>query len=199
MLSSSATLFSKKPTLPIPASALTMEFFTQADLEPLAIVARATYKETYPGFTPKELDELFGEFFRQKILNEDLPNKNCVVLLMKDAGKIIGYAKLYFGKDIPLLDKLYLLKSHHGQGLGRSLLLRCFKICSERGHNQLNLNAYKENLQAIQFYEAHGFSKQEKPVDYVNPANGQIAVGSNIEMLCNDVNKQLTYKRYQCH
>ena len=195
MLSNSALFFAPNPQIQ-PENPV-IEYFKKFDIDQLATVARATYKETYPSFTEDELDALFGEFFRNKILNDDLPNINSALLAMKQAGKVIGYARLYFDKEAPYLDKLYLMKSHHGQGLGRALLFRCFEICRERGCNQLNLQAYKENIYAIDFYKRQGFNQVGDPVDYVNPASGQVYIGTNIKMQCEDVGKQLELRRFQ--
>lgn len=192
MLSNSATFFTgheskKNHSL----NEITIEAFNKDDIEQLSLIAKTTRHETYPGYTPEKLELMYGDYFRNQILNHELNNSDCIILVIKDESKIFGYAKLLFDKDIPVLDKLYLLKSHQGQGHGSALLFRCFEITCERGFNQMWLEAYRKNIKALEFYEKHGFQRLDTPVSFVNAATEEIHTNSDIAMKCDDIAKQL--------
>lgn len=46
--------------------------------------------------------------------------------ICEDEGEAVGYARVYRSTDMEELTELMVLPSHHGRGIGRSLLQRCF-------------------------------------------------------------------------
>ena len=79
-------------------------------------------------------------------------------------GEPVGYVKLGPLK-LPvepegpalLLDQLYILKEHHGAGIGHGLMDWTLEEAQRRGARQLFLTVYVENHRALRFYDRYGF------------------------------------------
>lgn len=46
--------------------------------------------------------------------------------ICEDRGRAVGYARVHRGADVEQLTELMVLPTHHGRGIGRALLERCF-------------------------------------------------------------------------
>ena len=55
------------------------------------------------------------------------------------------------------LDQIYILKSHHGAGIGRELLEWTIGEARRRGAAELYLTVFVENHRAWRLYESYGF------------------------------------------
>lgn len=98
-----------------------------------------------------------------------------LVSLEEYAQKLTKYAEIYFAKfeenNIGLLalynndlltrtayiSSIGVLSSFHGRGIGRMLIARAFASCQKSGMTNIRLEVSKENIDAICFYQKHGF------------------------------------------
>lgn len=163
------------------------------DIPALAALAKKTYEESYHGsiFTPELFDFKFGDNYINNILPAELKNPNIHYLVCKHANKLIGYAKMDFTDGGAYLDKLYLLKTYQGQGLGKLLLLRCFEETEKRGKTSMTLSAFEFNQRAIQFYESFGFHQQGEHHRHVHVMTGEETQEYYIDMKCDNLSAQL--------
>lgn len=163
---------------------------TVSDQLELSMLAKMTYKETYPTtFTDEELETYFGALYQKK-LPQEFADPHIHYLVYENNNRLIGYAKLIHRENYTFLDKLYLLKAHQGAGLGKKMLIEVYQQALAHGHNEMRLRtAWDEKNNAIAFYEKHGFKQGEK-VNYVTPT-GKVTEFYDVEMTCDDISAAL--------
>ena len=84
-----------------------------------------------------------------------------------DDGKPVGYFKVNYGtaQTVPGLsdglevEQLYVLASHHGQGLGGQLLDLATEKARERGLTYVWLGVWEHNTNAISLYRHRGYKE----------------------------------------
>jgi len=92
-----------------------------ADIPELAQLHVTTWNATYPDVRHKPTYEIREQQWRQAF-EETNPNWFCLVIENQNK-RLVGFAKGKKEKDgSGNLNKIYLLKEYHGQGLGRFLL-----------------------------------------------------------------------------
>ena len=120
------------------------------EAQALAEVHRAADWETYaPLFGPaaKRIDaEATLERWREALARGD------IVLAAIDTDRVVGVAHI----EGDLLRALYLLASHHRQGVGRRLLTTALALAAARGLTSVRFNVVENNDRAVAFYEALG-------------------------------------------
>jgi len=63
------------------------------------------------------------------------------------------------GPDTFELERIYVRNTHKGHGLGRFMVEQAIKMAIQRGKKQLWVGVWEKNLDAIEFYKRHGFTK----------------------------------------
>ena len=133
---------------------------TEGDLEAKARLHVACWNETYTGLLPatwlQENITYEGILARQQRIGWER------VLLACDGNKPVGFAS-WEPETRPWADRpgasevssLYLLRSHQGRGVGRTLMEAALARCP---HPEVVLLALETNARAIGFYEHLGFS-----------------------------------------
>lgn len=106
---------------------------------------------------------MLGRMYSLPTLRADLYVRNICFVRLLVGGWMSGFAACgpMDGPVTYLLHKLYLLPELHGRGLGRWLLGRCEADATELGARQPKLRVNKQNLQAITFYQRHGYRSLE--------------------------------------
>jgi ribosomal protein S18 acetylase RimI-like enzyme len=136
----------------------------EADLPGIAALARVIWHAHYPGIISREqIEFMLGRMYSLPTLRDDLCVRNICFVRLLVGGRMSGFAA-YGPMDGPatfLLHKLYLLPELHGRGLGRRLLEHCEADATKSGARQLKLRVNKQNLQAITFYQRHGYRSCE--------------------------------------
>ena len=81
------------------------------------------------------------------------------VLIERRNGRIVGFLRYAIGKREPVgrFQQIYVIPEHRGQGIGSKLLRQFEEICRKQGMKTIRLKTAQTNLQAINFYEKHGF------------------------------------------
>jgi len=92
-------------------------------------------------------------------------NPNAICLITESEGKAIGYIAAgpkEFGYRLSKyleIENMGVSPKHRSQGIGLKLIKECLKVAKERGFQKAYVNAYSENVGAINFYEKNGFNK----------------------------------------
>lgn len=144
----------------------------------LETLMRATLTETLGYlYTPADLASYLDSAYAPAQLAKEVSDpRNYWQLVLDDAGAPAGYlqcvpAQLPHPELRPDRDgeiqRIYLLKSHQGTGLGRTLMERALKHLGERyGNAPQWLGVFSGNLHAQGFYRRFGF---EKAGEYLFP------------------------------
>lgn len=129
-------------------------------------IACQTFKETYAAYnTVEDMNAYLKEHFNETSLKCSLSDKQTLFYLAKDKDIIVGYIKTNFkpipndslqGKGIEL-ERIYVLKSYIGSGLGLLLLQKAIAVAAENQCDYLWLGVWEHNPRAINFYNKNGF------------------------------------------
>lgn len=136
------------------------------DLDKLRSISRTTFTETFAHMNSAEnMRKYLEEDLSIEKLTSELNNRHSIFCLAAEQGETIGYLKL---NEAPAqsdihdtqsleIERIYLLRSHHGTGEGKELLDHAFSIAREKKKHYVWLGVWEENRRAIAFYRKHGF------------------------------------------
>lgn len=83
--------------------------------------------------------------------------------------KVIGTVAIRdVGKDTAKLNRMFVLKEHHGKGVGQKLLDQAISFAKEHGFKEVILNTHLNMNRAHHFYEKNGFKKVGQTEDKYN-------------------------------
>lgn len=136
---------------------ITIRRATSADLDAVRYVGFSTWPATYgptcgPSFVVKGLDE----WWNPKALAFSL--EHGMFFLAEEDGNVVGVSEYGFLEAGVVLWKLYVVPSHHGQGIGSRLLAEVAQVARERG-SDLITECEAHNQRAIAFYSSRGFEQ----------------------------------------
>ncbi|MCC6536441.1 MAG: GNAT family N-acetyltransferase [Bryobacterales bacterium] len=90
------------------------------------------------------------------------------VLIARQGAEIAAYAavthcfSLEFGGPFALLDEIFVLPAHRGQGLGQTLIQAVFDECRAQGFAAIRLEVEHENERAFAVYRKLGFAPHQR-------------------------------------
>jgi putative acetyltransferase len=116
-------------------------------------------------WAPAVIDRERVETFRRWIER----GEEMIVVAVEAAGQIIG-----FGSIVPANSELravYVAAAYGGQGVGGALLARLEELARDAGLAELRMDA---SINAVPFYEAHGFISLERG-EHPMPSGGRMA------------------------
>lgn len=155
---------------------------SQDTLETYIEVGIASYHQHYLHLWKDENPAPYLENnFRRELVEQDLKNINLNHLLIKDNHEVIGILKIvknapvaqYKAEEAMLLEKIYLLASYTGQGLGKKSLQFAIDLATVSGKKVLWLDTMKKG-RALDFYLDLGFHIiGEKDLSYPSVLNDQ--------------------------
>ncbi len=134
----------------------------------LAALKADTFSETYGAANdPVELAAHLARAFAVDAVSAELLDPGCDTTWVLDAGKPVGYVKVNYGtaQTVPgfsdglEVEQVYVLASHHGQGLGGQLLDLATGKARERGLTYLWLGVWEHNSNAISLYRHRGYEE----------------------------------------
>lgn len=126
------------------------------DIKAVQSVARESWKTTYTGIIPMEIQETFlRSAYSDGMMHKRLEVSSLYVAEVK--GEIVGFANFSTVKQggIAELGAIYLLSEYHGEGIGTALLQEGIKNLT--GAQSLIADVEKENKSGVNFYHAKGF------------------------------------------
>ena len=141
---------------------------TITDDQALTKLSALTMREAFgPPLNPIEwVDAYIAEEMTQSIIEQELIDPHSIFFVMEsETGGLVGYAKLR-QKAPPRqmrprkaleIQRIYLLQSQIGGGLGQMLINHCLAFAKKQGYQAVYLGVWEHNQRAIQFYERQGF------------------------------------------
>jgi ribosomal protein S18 acetylase RimI-like enzyme len=143
-----------------------------ADLGALAAVAAATFPLACPpSVTPDNIAAFVAENLSEDRFGDYLADPDRIVLVARDADRIVGYAMLIRGEPtdddvaraVPQrpaleLSKVYVLPERHGVGAAAALMSAALSRAGELGVSCVWLGVNQLNRRAQRFYTKHGFA-----------------------------------------
>jgi diamine N-acetyltransferase len=136
------------------------------DAEALSAIGRATFTETFSHlYPPEHLAAFLAEAHSVARARADLANPAKAVWLVEAGAETVGYAlagpcKLPHAEVTPAcgeLDRIYILATHHGGGLGSRLLDQALAWLEREGPRRLWIGVWSGNLGAQRLYARRGF------------------------------------------
>lgn len=138
-----------------------------ADLPEVARLADRIWREHYPGIIPmRQIDYMLERGYSIARLSRFLSETGAGLAIASVGGARVGFAA--WERDGPgttKLDKLYVLASAHGRGVGRTLVGHVEAAALADGSATLTLRVNKQNASSIAFYRAVGFGVDAETVE----------------------------------
>jgi GNAT superfamily N-acetyltransferase len=66
-------------------------------------------------------------------------------------------SNVWYRGSVALLDEMYVAPGHRGEGLGSQIMGLILDTCRDRGVALIEINVDEEDVDAMRFYERHGF------------------------------------------
>jgi len=146
-----------------------------ADAETLAPLAVIIFNDAFaanPLNKPEDMRLYISEAFSVEQTRRELAETDSIFFIAEMAGEMIGYAKLkerstedcVTGENPIELQRLYVAKDFHGQGIADKLMNECFAVAAEKKYQTMWLGVWEYNFRAQKFYEKLGFRQVGKHV-----------------------------------
>ncbi|MGB3526197.1 MAG: N-acetyltransferase [Flavobacteriales bacterium] len=142
-----------------------------ADLSQLQLLGRNTFAETFAdGNTVENMEHYLRTEFTGEKLTAELTNAESRFYFAETDRKVTGYLKVNFGRAQTDLrderaveiERVYVLKAWHGQGVGQALYAKALTFAKEAGAPYMWLGVWEHNARAIAFYRKNGFVEFDK-------------------------------------
>ena len=135
------------------------------DAAAIDAIYRASFTDTFAHlYKPDDLASFFAGFTLERREKELRDPERAFRLACDDEDRPVAFAKLApltlpVETDQPALtlDQIYILKAHHGAGIGRELLEWTIGEARRRGAAELYLTVFIDNHRAWRLYESYGF------------------------------------------
>jgi ribosomal protein S18 acetylase RimI-like enzyme len=136
------------------------------ELEELTVISSRTFDESFAAFnTEEDMAQYLSEAFSQEQLASELSNPESAFFFAELDGTVVGYMKTNTGgaqsddrfPDALQLERIYVLATHQGKGIGQRLLDEAMRMAREARHPTVWLSVWERNPGAIRFYERNGF------------------------------------------
>ncbi len=147
-----------------------------SNLELLTYISRQTFVDAF------EKDNNSDDFmiyidsaFSKNQIESELLNPNTEFYFVYDAEILVGYFKINeneaqaepYGKDALELSRIYVWKQFQGQHLGKRILKKIIDIAITKQKSYMWLGVWQLNMNAVRFYERHGFTKFDSHSFYI--------------------------------
>ena len=136
-----------------------------SQLELLADIAIASYKQTYNYLWLDEADAYLRKFYDKADFKADLAKSGVYYFFVYADDELVGYFKLKESlslrnseKNCLEIEKLYLLRSATGKGIGKTVMSFIFDFANKKQCSALLLQVM-ESSPAKLFYESYGFKQ----------------------------------------
>lgn len=139
---------------------------TIEDLEILREISVETFKDTFEDQnSPENMKTYLDRAFSLKQLEKEIFNDCSEFYFIIMNEDIAGYLKLNtneaqsetMGNDSLEVERIYVRRKFHKQGLGKSLINKAIDIAREQSKEKIWLGVWEKNENAIAFYEKMGF------------------------------------------
>jgi len=152
------------------AAPLHIQPATEQDIPTIIALAEATWEPTYRFIISKEqIEYMYRVIYTPASLRKQMRDQQHAFLLAHVDGQPSGFAS-YSEKPegVYHLNKIYVLPSHQGQGLGQKLVQAVENAVRDAGGRVLELNVNRHNP-ALAFYERQGFTQHREEDIAIGP------------------------------
>ncbi|MCM3784523.1 GNAT family N-acetyltransferase [Neobacillus mesonae] len=158
---------------------------TYEDLSLLREMSVETFKDTFQNQnSPENMKAYIDRAFNLKQLEKELSNHSSEFYFIYSNEEMAGYLKLNtndaqsetMGNDSLEVERIYVRKKFHSQGLGQHLINKAIEIAKERDIEKIWIGVWEKNQNAIAFYKkmefvqtgAHTFNMgDEEQIDFI--------------------------------
>lgn len=149
-----------------PAAPPSIRRATPADASGIAAFALDVFNDTFAWCNTRENMLAYTSVaLTAEAFAEAIGDRRCELWLAETDRALQGYAMLRTGDAIscvsgpaPIeLARLYVRRTHHGQGVAATLMQHCFQRCRELGYRTWWLGVWEHNYRALAFYQRWGF------------------------------------------
>ena len=140
----------------------------KSDIDDILVLADQLRKAEVPLDKTKNLkeDSFRTERYREIQLKHISARKKLFLVAESDE-KIVGYvngyivrnAEMYYKEPVAYLDCLCVSKTYRKRGIGKNLIDEFCKIVKEKGARYVKLNAFENNIPAVNLYKKEGFEE----------------------------------------
>jgi len=145
---------------------LSIRMATAADAEMLTELAWRTFHDAFaPMNSPENMEAYMSENFTLQKISAQIADQRADFLIAEIEATPVAFAKLYDGQVpdcvggvAPIeLERFYVDRQFHGQGIAQTLMQACFDRARQSGHGTIYLGVWENNHRAIAFYRKCGF------------------------------------------
>ncbi|MNO25569.1 Protease synthase and sporulation negative regulatory protein PAI 1 [compost metagenome] len=145
---------------------ITIKKCTFEDLGLLQDISVETFNETFKHQNaPENMKAYLERAFNLKQLEEELSNTSSEFYFICSNDEVSGYLKVNIndsqsekmGNASLEIERIYIRKKSHKQGLGKKLINKAIKIAIERNKEKIWLGVWEKNESALTFYKKMGF------------------------------------------
>lgn len=139
---------------------------SEAHLTTLASIAEKTFRDAFEAANnPEDFEAYILEAFRPEQLLRELRTEGTSFYFLYHKEELLGYFKTneYQAQtdiqdpDALELERIYVLLEHQGKGHGQYMLKAVQQQALALGKHYLWLGVWKENRDAVRFYESFGY------------------------------------------
>lgn len=155
----------------------------ERDIPALSKLCADTFRETFGhDNTEAELEAFFDDAYNHNILKSELAHSESETYLAYVDDELAGYLKVNWGdaqtehelENAFEVQRLYVLKAYHGQGVGKALFEKALRIAESGEFDWAWLGVWEKNYKAQRFYEHYGFEKFGEHQFIVTPEKSDI-------------------------
>lgn len=148
---------------------LEIRYAHSGDVTALSALCGETFMDTYAAYnTPEDMRNYVQDHFHPDIIKNDLNNEKLKYILAFYNELLAGYCLLE-ESNVPEafqnlraveISRIYVHKLFQGKKIGGALMHVCIDIAAQNNFDAIWLGVWQQNINAIQFYEHYGFTKQ---------------------------------------
>jgi len=129
-------------------------------------ISKSTFFETFVNdCTPSDMEMFLNDDFSLEKLSLELENPESQFFFAETNDKIIGYLKINSGKaqteskleNALEIERVYVIPEFQGKKIGQLLMDKALEIAKFGHFAWVWLGVWEHNMNAIRFYEKHGF------------------------------------------
>lgn len=164
-------------------SVVTIVRAQEVDIPALSKLCADTFRETFShDNTEEELQAFFDEAYNYDVLKRELDHDESDTYLAYVDDALAGYLKVNWGNaqtereldNAFEVQRLYVLKEYHGQGVGKALFEKALRIAETGDFSWAWLGVWENNYKAQRFYTQYGFEKFGEHQFVVTPEKSDI-------------------------
>ena len=147
---------------------LTFHQCNSSDLDKLVEISRKTFVDAFEKDNdPEDFESYIDMAFNKSNIERQLQNPDSAFYFVFKDEILVGYFKLnensaqtdIKAKECIELERIYVLEEFQGNGIGVQVLRETLKLAAQEQKQFIWLGVWQRNMDAIRFYEKHGFVK----------------------------------------